>query len=134
MKKLVVFSVYIIFTMSTSLYTAPPHHHIQFEAEELQSDRWPQLFSDFYDGMKEALYELKKHLSLIPETLYHTFVGNHAHSNDVAHIRTTLDDDICDEEKHFLEKRLVYIKKHLEHQFNITLDAKKIPRIGGNAR
>jgi cytosolic phospholipase A2 len=122
--------IILIVTLSTAINPAPPLRDIPNEFENYHTDRWPQFLIDFYGSIKETLHEVKENLSSIPESLYQTFIGQNPHYREIAEIRYTETDDICNQEKDYVTNRLSCVKKNLEQLLNISLEEDKIPKIG----
>jgi cytosolic phospholipase A2 len=127
MKK-ILFSIILIF--SYTMHSAPPLHDIQLEFNHDNTDRWPEFLISFYDKIKDILHDVQNNLSTLPETFYQAFIAQNQHHADIAHVRYTANDDLCQEEQNFIEKRRIYVKEHLEKFLNIPLEENKIPRIG----
>ena len=104
---------------------------IPFELEHyhIDNNRWPQFFTDFYEGMKQTLHDLADNLSHLPEALC-SLIVQHPHYNDEAHVRYSESDDICQEEKTFIDSRMPHVKKNLEKILHVKLNDDQVPKIG----
>jgi phospholipase A2 len=118
-----------ILTIGT-IISAAPMRDIPLEYEnQLEQHRMPQFMANFYENLKETIYNFGTQISQLPEAIY-SFILQHPHYHETAHVRFTNNDDICQEEKNFLEVRAPQVRKALEKLLNITFDSDKTPRIG----
>lgn len=124
--------ILLLVTCTSSLFmNAAPMRDIprEWQNYHIEQKRWPQFLVDFYEGMRETIHDLACQLNQVPEKLY-SLIIHHPHYHEQATVRYSENDDICHEEKLFIEKRMLIIKKKLEQLLNITLEEDRIPRIG----
>lgn len=127
MKKIIA-SILLATTLIT--HSAPPFQEMSYEMRQYTTNLyWTEFLGRFYDSFKGIFYEIRQNVASIPYTLYQVLLG-HNHSTDVAHVRYSEQDDIGQEERMFIEKRLPYVKEGLEKFLKVPLLEHKVPRIG----
>ncbi|MGE0206702.1 MAG: hypothetical protein AB7R69_02520 [Candidatus Babeliales bacterium] len=122
------YTVLLIISLGIHSLVAAPMQDIPKEWENYHNRRWPQFLVDFYDKMRETLHDIGMEISHVPEKLY-SLIAHHPHYNDQAAVRYTECDDICQDEKKFIENRMLVIKKSLEQYLEKPLEDGKVPRI-----
>lgn len=125
MKKNFIFILLI--TSATPSIAAPPLLHDFFDMDE-QPARLPQFIVDWYDSLKDAAKNFRDTLVNIP-SLFSSLKQSDPHDQQLAYVRYTTEDDLCSQEKKFIDNRLNLVKENLSQEFNIELDDQRIPRI-----
>lgn len=120
----------LFFLNTFVIQTLPPLYDIPWELEDYHTDRMPQFLVDFYENVKETLSELKENITLIPQSIYETFIGQQPHHDEQAEVRFSNADDLGSEEKKFLSARLPHVKSSIEKMVGCALDEDRVPRIG----
>lgn len=82
------------------------------------------IFSNILNSVTSAVSSLTASLA----GYFHSPIPN-THTNDIAVIRYSATDELCDQERAFLSNRLPRVQKQLEKMLNKSLEGKRIPRI-----
>jgi len=125
-------ATFMLFLIPRSFCNIPPLHHEDIEyyaQEEISISKLPQIMYDFYSGVKIILTEVKDMILNIPSSIIESFSPHAPHSHEDAVVRHTETDDICPQEKEFIEKRLKIVQEALKKKFNRQTKPESVPRI-----
>lgn len=104
--------------------------HAANDSVLIRESMWPGLLSSFYEQAKDLLHEVKEHIKIIPDSIYHSFIPRHEYHDIVARIRHSEQDELCEDERSFVQNRMQHIKSGLEKMTGIEIDPQRIPKVG----
>jgi phospholipase A2 len=120
---------FLLFALVLSSHAAPPLMYDTFDdIRPNEVKRLPQFILDFYQALKDTTKEVHQALINLPNSFFNS-LQKYPHADEAAHVRYCPNDELCLQEKEYVERRLAIVKKHIEQTFNITLDPDRVPRI-----
>lgn len=127
-----------MFLMTISSYTTSTFSadHIYRHLSQREQSYWhnqtrfPQFINYFYKLVKYSIRDIQSLLSSLPNNTADLFMPPNPHKDDIALVRyTKKQDDICNQELEFLNKRKKYVQKGIEKFLGTTVQNNQIPRI-----
>ena len=132
MKKIFALSMLVIACSEYS--NIPPLPDIQninsYHTQELEIIRLPEFIIDLYSLTTNIISDIANVLITLPETIKQFLFPTHPYINTSAAVRWSDSDDICNEEKTFIENRIPLVKQGIQKFLQIDVDETDLPRIG----
>lgn len=120
---------FLILFVALNCHAAPPLLYDTFDdVGQNNVKRLPQFILDFYHALKDTTKEVHQALTNLPNTFFNS-LQNYPHAEELASVRYCPNDELCAQEKAFVDKRLSIVKKYMEEKFNIELEDDRVPRI-----
>jgi len=94
-----------------------------------EQTRFPQFINYFYDLVTYGIQDIQDSLSALPNIITNLLIPVNPHEHDIALVRHTQHDELCNQELAFLNNRKEYMKKGLETLLGEPVDADNLPRI-----
>lgn len=138
MKRTLISFILLLCTLHSSYANIPPIYHEDFlpnpSEMSLKSElkQFPAFLAEMYHDLKDTVVSFISALVNIPSTIFSQLVNDHLHSNDVAQLRESSTDQICDKERNFLHLRERVIAQPIANLVGESVDVnqlKKTPHI-----
>lgn len=133
--------ILLLCTLHSSYANIPPIYHEDFIPNpseiSLKSElkQLPAFLSEMYHDLKNTFVNFISILINIPSTIFSHLVNDHLHSDEIAQIRESSTDSLCDKETNFLHLREQIIARPIANLLDssgVARDAtplKKVPHI-----